>query len=349
MDTAFLPFSDEGLRVAANLAQRHDAWLEAERRLEALPTTMYFARREGGREYLIVKRHSRDNGTSMGARSAETERLLQQYLDERGAAQNALTQTESALAEIVAQYRALKLPLAMPRPAQILRELDIAGLLGTDLMAVGTNAFAVYQIEAAARFVNVSDETEDFDLAWCRGSGVSLARLSDKSPSLLETLRKVDPTFRINPRRPYQALDERGYEVELLVAPSMFRTRPKDDGFSPMAVFPEQEWLLRGRPVRHVVASRDGRTCPIFAPDPRWMGLHKLWLARKPERSAAKKPKDRLQGEILLEAVALRLQDAYPMDVDFVMDLPQELREVFDAWARDNAFTPAAHSPPRMR
>lgn len=67
MDIEFLPFSDEGLRVAANLAQRHDAWVEAERRVEALPTSMYFARREGNREYLIVKRHSRDNGTSICA------------------------------------------------------------------------------------------------------------------------------------------------------------------------------------------------------------------------------------------------------------------------------------------
>lgn len=349
MDAEFLPFSDEGLRVAANLAQRHDAWVEAERRVEALATTMFFAGREGGREYLIVKRHSRDNGTSIGARNAETERLLEQYLREREAAQRALAQTQATLAEIIAQYRALKLPLAMPRPAQILRELDIAGLLGTDLMTVGTNAFAVYQIEAAARFVNAPDETEDFDLAWCRGSGISLAGLTDKNPSLLDTLRKVDPTFRVNPRRPYQALDERGYEVELLVAPSMFRTRPKDDGFSPLAVFQEQEWLLRGRPVRHVVASRDAKTCPIFAPDPRWMGLHKLWLARKPERNAAKKPKDRLQGETLLRAVAQRLRSAYPMDVDFVMDLPEELRVVFDAWARENAFVPTSHSTPRMR
>lgn len=349
MEEELISFSDDALRVSANLAQRHDAWVEAERRLEALPSSMYFARREGGREYLILKRHSRDNGTSFGVRDVDTERRLEEYKEERDGAQRALTQTEAALSEIVAQYRALKLPMAMPLPARILRELDIAGLLGTDFIAVGTNAFAVYQIEAGARFVNSPDETEDFDLAWCRGSGISLAAMSDRNPPLLDVLRKVDSSFRINPRRPYQALDEKGYEVELLVAPSMFRTRPKDDAFSPMAVFPEQEWLLQGRPVRHVVASRDGRSCPIFAPDPRWMGLHKLWLSEKPERNAAKKPKDRRQGEVLLKAVASRMTSAYPMDIDFVMDLPDELRPLFDEWARANNFTPAHESLPRMR
>ena len=344
-----IPFSEESLRVSANLAQRHDAWVEAERRLEEMPSSMYFAKREGGREYLTVKRHSRDNGTSIGVRDPQTERLLEEFRQDRDEAQRALAQTNAALAEIVAQYRALKLPMAMPLPARILRELDIAGLLGTDYIAVGTNAFAVYQIEARARFASISDETEDFDLAWCRGSGISLAAMSDRHPSLLDVLRRVDSSFRINPRRPYQALDEKGYEVELLVAPSMFRTHPKDDDFSPMAVFPEQEWLLKGRPVRHVVASRDGRSCPIFAPDPRWMALHKLWLAEKPERNATKRPKDRRQGDVLLKAVASTMEAAYPMDLDFVMDLPEELRIHFDAWARENAFVPVHDASPRMR
>lgn len=349
MDSDFLPFSDEALRVSANLAQRHDAWVAAVRQLGDMPSSMYFVRREGGREYLIAKRHTRDSGASLGPRDEEAERRLAGYLADREAAQRAESASAKALAEIVAQYRALKLPQAMPIPGRILRELDIANLLGTDLMVVGTNAFAVYQIEAGARFVNAADETEDFDLAWCRGTEVSLARMGAEKPHLLEVLSRADPSFRINPARPYQAVNAGGYPVELLVAPSLFRTLPSNDAFSPMAVFPEQEWLLRGRPVRHVVASRDGRSCPIFAPDPRWMGLHKLWLARKPERNAAKRPKDLRQGQLLLKAVAQRLPIAYPMNIEFVLELPGDLREVFDAWAHDNGFQPPKDVTPSMR
>jgi len=344
----FLPFSDEQLRVAANLAQRYDAWVEAVRRLESLPNSMFFASR-GELEYLMVKRHSRDNGTSEGPRNEATEKRLADYLSEREAAQRAVTGTNETLVEIVTLYRSLKLPLAMPKPGRLLRELDVAGLLGTDVMAVGTNAFAAYQLEATARFANLSDETEDFDLAWCRGSGISLAQLSPEHPRLMEVLRRVDKSFRINRRRPYQALDEKGYEVELLVAPSLFRTRPRDDDFSPMPTLPEQEWLLLGRPIRHVIVSRDGRPVPIFAPDPRWMALHKLWLSEKPERDATKKPKDRQQGEILMKAVVERMESSYPVDTDFVMDLPQELLPFFDRWAKDNGFMPMKATPLSMR
>lgn len=66
--TSFFPFSDEALRVAANLAQRHDAYIAAVRRSDALPSSMFFAKKDG-REYLVLKRHSGDSGTTVGARS----------------------------------------------------------------------------------------------------------------------------------------------------------------------------------------------------------------------------------------------------------------------------------------
>jgi len=157
MASTFAPFSDEGLRVAANLAQRHDAWMEALRRLERLPSSMFFVAK-GSSEYLTIKRYPGDPGTTAGARSPETERRLQDFHEERRQASAALAETQTALAEIVRQYRALKLPLAMPRPARILRELDRRELLGTDLMLVGSNAFAAYEIEARGRFLGGLDE-----------------------------------------------------------------------------------------------------------------------------------------------------------------------------------------------
>jgi len=126
----------------------------------------------------------------------------------------------------------------------------------------------------------------------------------------------------------------------LLVAPSMFRTLPKGEVFSPMATFVEQEWLLKGRAVRNVVVDRENRTCPIFAPDPRWMSLHKLWLARKQERDALKRPKDEAQGNLLLDAVRERMSVGHPLDTDFVLSLPEELRDLFDRWANSRGFVP---------
>ena len=49
-------------------------------------------------------------------------------------------------------------------------------------MVVGTNAFIAYSLLCNARFPPGVEETEDFDLAWCRGSGVSLTRAAAVPP-----------------------------------------------------------------------------------------------------------------------------------------------------------------------
>lgn len=335
-------FSDEAQRLCVNLEQRHDAWVSAIRNLEALPASMYWVTKDG-RDYLTVKQVSGDAGKSQGVRCAETEARFDAYQHQRAAAKSALAETEAALLDTIRSYRGHRLPMATPRPAAILRELDIQGLLGADLLVVGTNAFAAYEIEAGARFAaGIADETDDFDLSWCRGSKVSLSRANDRplGSSLMRVLKTVDSSFAINKNRPYQALDRTGYEVELLAAPSMFRTLPENEVFEPLPVFQEQEWLLQGRALRHVVVSRDLKTCPIHAPDPRWMALHKLWLAAKSERKASKRPKDSRQGEALLDLVRERMPISYPLDIDFVLDLPDELRVLFDAWATAHSFVP---------
>lgn len=341
-------FSDEALRLCANLAQRHDAWIDAINRLDKLPASMYWVTKDG-RDYLTIKSSASEPGKSQGARSTETEARYESYHQERAAAKVALAETETALLDTIRSYRGHRLPMATNRPAAILRELDIQGLLGTDLLVVGTNAFAAYEIEAGARFAaGIADETDDFDLSWCRGSKVSLSKANDRpigSP-LMRALKVVDSSFTINKGKRYQALDRTGYEVELLAAPSMFRTLPENEVFEPLPVFQEQEWLLQGRAVRHVVVSRDLKTCPICAPDPRWMALHKIWLADKPERKATKRPKDQKQGEALLDLVRDRMPISYPLDIDFVFDLPDELRSLFDIWASSRNFLPSKETSP---
>lgn len=337
---ARIDLSAEAMRVAVNLEQRHDAWVAAVRRSDALPSSMFFAKKSGA-EYLTIKLRD-GRSTTLGARSAETEKRLSGFEGERAAAERALSETGKALAEIIGQSKVLKLPVVPSKAARILRELDIAGVLGNDVMLVGTNAFYAYEVAAGCLFMSGIEETEDFDLSWCRGARVSLAGTRERpigSP-VMKALKAVDPSFSINKSKPYQALDSKGYEVELIVATSLFGTLSRDEVFSPMAVFPEQEWLLLGRPVRSVAISVDNKACPIYAPDPRYMALLKLWLSEKPERDPKKKPKDKKQGMRLLSVVADKLAATYPMDTEFVLSLPEELLGHFNAWAKDANYNP---------
>jgi hypothetical protein len=341
----FVPYPVDSPRVVANLEAAYEQWLDARQQLKAMPVSMYWHSKPSG-DYLAIKQRSGDPGTTVGPRSALTEARLAEHTQRKAGLQARVAQADALIAQRAAQYRALRLPALPDRQAEILRALDAAQWLRHDVMVVGTNAFAAYSLLCNARFPAGVEETEDFDLAWCRGSGVSLTRLTPRLPgadrgSLLAVLQGVDASYRINPRKPYQAVNASHYEVELLMAPSL-APLPSSEAFEPLLSLHEQEWLLRGRPVAVVVATLRQRACPLYVPDPRWMALHKLWLAGKPERNPAKRPKDRRQGEVLLSACRYFLADSYPLDIDFVLELPAELRELFGRWAQAQGHDPLA-------
>lgn len=333
--------SQESLRILANTEQFYEQWVVLRRQRLALPKRIFW-KPVSGRDYLYVQSASDHDARSNGPRTPEQERRHDELNSAIAAVEDQIKGVETALAECLAQQKALRLPRLLALPGEILREFDLRGWLGVSLLVVGTNAFAAYEIEAGQRFAAGLDETEDFDLTWL-GHPETVLSHGARQP-LLSALRSVDASFNLNPRKPYQATNRKGYEVELLAAPSVMPSLHALGDFNPVPLL-EQEWLLMGRPVRHIVSDYTGAPVPLVVPDPRWMGLHKLWLSVKPERDPLKKSKDAKQGELLLRAVAQRMTTGFPLDTDFVMDLPAELLPVFNQWAERNKFIPGKSVP----
>lgn len=333
--------NDEHLRIIANTAQIYGAWMSTFKEINNLPDYMSWQTRNK-KEYLYVKTKDNSIPKLKGLRSEETEEIYNTFIKQRDELKIREESQRNKMNQYLAQYKALKLPTLTSLPAKILRILDLRDELGTNFMVVGTNAFIAYEIEARERFAFGLDETEDFDLCWCRGSNISfLSKLQEpvKGSPLLSALLKADKTFKINENVPYQAINNDGYEVELLTAPSVMSTLSKDEVFSTAAI-PEQEWLLLGKPIRHIVCANDTTPAPLFVPDPRYMALHKMWLSKKDIRNANKKDKDYKQGNLLMDAVVRKMQAPYPVDLDFVLDLPEELLDVFNDWASRNNYDP---------
>ena len=345
--TDFTAFTPDAQRIAANLEQSYFAWLDARRQWADLPTSMFWVNKQDA-DYLHLKQDSRDNGTSIGVRNAQTEAQFDEYQQQRSNLEERLASLSRLLEERGKIYRlkALRLPFIADAPVHILRQLDIDELLGLDVIVVGTNAFAAYELLAGARFPGGNETTEDFDMAWCRDTKASLAAIAPRtrqSPkkTVFASLRVVDSSYAINRAKPYQAINKAGYEVELLAAPSTHPI-PKTEAFNPMATLVEQEWLLMGSPLSAVLTSQSGQACQLVVPDPRYMALHKIWLSKKPLRNKNKIDKDHRQGYVLLEAARHFFKTSHPLDVDFIFSLPDELRLIFDAWCAERQFIPAA-------
>ena len=127
-----------------------------------------------------------------------------------------------------------------------------------------------------------------------------------------------------------------------MLAASSCHPLPKEKAFAPIQTLIEQEWLLLGIPISAVAATDFGRTCPLTVLDPRFMGLHKLWLSSKPQRNSAKRDEDRRQGGVLLDAVRFLMQASHLKNVDFVFAVPEELRPTFDQWCVARHFVPSS-------
>lgn len=317
------PFSDEQARALVNLAQYYRSWMDAERALATLP---YDLRKKSiaGREYLYQIHDRGGNGTSLGPMDELLQTRFAQYRLEKADLKSRRDLALDALDESCRLYRALRLPLLAAGAGEVLREADLRAMLGTDLMVIGTNAMPAYSIEAAGFIRDAPDETQDFDLAWTNPTP------SHGERPLWAMLKAVDSTYTLNSEREFQARNARAYEVEILVAPSNASGLARTDQPRPVAL-PEQEWLLNGTPVDHVVVCRDSSPARLLAPDPRWFALHKLWLSRKAGRNPLKRPKDERQGIALLDAVYLAMPQ-FPVGEEFESELPEELAPLFIAW-----------------
>jgi hypothetical protein len=327
MKTSVLGFTDEQARILINLAQHYEVWMEAQQGASALPYGMTW-KTVNNKHYLYELIDRRGNGKSLGPRSRETEMAYNTYREEKEASGFRLDSSRKVLAETCAVYRSIRLPLIAAEAAKILREADKRHMLGEQVLVVGTNAMAAYCIEAGGFINDAPGETQDFDMTW------SAADVLDDGTPIWAMLKAVDCTYTVNTERPFQARNASAYEVELLAAPSRIRTLRKGDKPRPIPL-EEQEWLLLGHPVDHVVVARDGSPARLVVPDPRWFALQKLWMSVQGKRNPLKRTKDAKQGTALLNAIRDTMPQ-YPLDAAFEAEIPSELKSHYEGW-RDTA------------
>lgn len=316
-------FTDEQRRILVNLEQHYEVWRDVRRALRALPYGMKWTTRSG-QDYLYERLDRKGNAKSLGPRSSETEAIHDAYVERKRELEERLQSSANTLAQTCRIYRSLRLPGLSSEGAKVLREADLRGMLGRSLMVVGTNALAAYSIEAGGFIEDVPDHTDDFDMTWIS------AEPPQVDDMVISMLKSVDDTYTMNLERTFQARNAKAHEFELLAAPSTIGGMNKTDQPRPIPL-PEQEWLLLGHMVSHVVVALDGSPARIVAPDPRWFALQKLWMAQQTKRMPLKRPKDAIQGGAVLDAVREAMPQ-FPLDEEFEASIPDELRPFYASW-----------------
>ncbi len=346
MDILLKNWTEEDKRIAINFEMAYDNWLE--RSLHPSLQNSMHIKEIGGHRYLYTSKNKLNKTEkSLGLFDTENENKYNSFLTERETNKKYEAEAFEHLSQIALQFNTIKIPKVNKTVGKILRKFDSSDLLGRYFLVVGSISFYAYGVAAGVKDNNFYKPTLDLDFTWYRQAYLKENNLLNMPQTLIEhdnyktfisELRQIDPSFNLHHKKKYQAINSKAFEVEILCSPtSMPSLNRLEKNLEPYPI-EEQEWLLKGTPIRQIVIDEDNLPVPINAPDPRWMALHKLWLSKKPSRDPRKVTKDWEQGLSLMRLIVSRLQPSYPLDESFASNLPPALTPIFNDWCIKNNF-----------
>lgn len=312
----FQELNSDQSKEMVNTQQRYAAYREADERAKGYRGSMVWTK-DGERDYLVRSHYDKSGirrQTSLGPRAKKTEAIKAEYERGRSEAQARLKNLKAILARQSAINRALGLGRVPLIGAKILRALDRAGMLGSGLRVLGTNAIYAYEAAAGVRIDPGLTTTEDIDLLFDARSRLTFVASKDAThPSLLRLLRKIDRSFRRSTDT-FRAVNDDGYLVDLIKPLRDPPWQPERSGIGNEAddlLATEMEgldWHESAPAFEAVAVDERGEPCRIVATDPRVWAAHKLWLAKRRDRAHLRRKRDEAQARAVGRLVAEYMQ-----------------------------------------
>lgn len=323
-------------RETVNTRQRFEALAAARARLRHYRGSMVWSPTKGT-DYLLRSAYEGEDGkrrqSSLGPRSAETERVKAEFDMGREAARARVETAREVMDRQAAINRALGLGRVPLTGARIIRALDEAGLLGEALRVVGTHAIYAYEAAAGVFADPEVTTTEDIDLLYDarRELGFVVGEALGEA-GLLGLLKRTDRSFE-RAAQGFRAVNAEGYLVDLIrpeARPPWKEIRDRltqgDDDLVAVGI-EGLAWLENAPDFETVAIDERGTALRLVAVDPRVFAAHKLWLSQQPGRDPLKRRRDRAQAEVVASLVATHLTHL-PYEAEALRMLP---RPVFEA------------------
>jgi hypothetical protein len=279
-----------------------DALAEARREADQCRGSLFW-REVKGKKYL-VRTTPRGDQTSLGPMTDENKNAVDAFVARKSESE-ARVKTLSAELDL---HRKLNRSLQVGRAPDVLvntiNALDEAGL-EDHFLVVGTHALYAYESAAGVLIPSEAMATQDVDFLFDTRKRVKFfSQMHRLDVSLLDVLRKADKTFRIKPDQKYTAVNDRGFEVDIIRRqagqedPHPLRMSDFEDDFWAVQV-PSGEKLLGARRFSQVVVSSTGRMARMNTIHPEDFVRIKRLVGKDPKRDPLKAPKDLLQADVV--------------------------------------------------
>ena len=241
---------------------------------------------------------------TIGPDSADTQAMYDRFM---GRKQSAEARVKSLTARLEEQrklnrvYGVGRAPNVIIKVLNALQKVGIAG----QFLTVGTNAIYAYESACGVRVGNEAMATRDMDLLFdTRQRAAFVSTLRRLDTSLLAVLRKADPTFRVLRDQLQTAVNDDGYEIDIIRRtakdgdPHPLRMSSNEDDLWAVQVS-SGEKMVAGRKFQQLVVAASGQMALMQTLHPLDFVRIKTQLALSLQRDPLKRPKDKLQAEVV--------------------------------------------------
>lgn len=329
---SFSELSPNQLRIAIDVRQTYEAYRDAHRQALQYVGGLTW-KTVNGTDYLIKIINRTGGNKSLGARSPKTERIHTEFVSGKIRAKEREAGLERTVGEFAGMSRQLGLNRAPAIVAATLRKLDNFGLLGKNLMVIGTNALYGYEAAAGVHFEPGLLATTDMDFLWDARTALKLAMLDAEvaEAGVLAILRKLDKSFEPVRHSQFRAVNKDGFYVDLvkqMPSPPWKKGEPERmaSGDLTPSDLPNIKWLLASEKFSSIVIGQDGQPAPMVAPDPRAFAVYKQWLSAQPDREPNKQRRDQLQALAVVELLQAKFPHL-PLDGNALRMFPKAVRQ----------------------
>jgi hypothetical protein len=262
-----------------------------------------FWRIQGNSEYLI-RESSGGAQKSLGPRSAETQAVHERFKRRKTDAANRL----AALTVAAHNQQRLNKALRVGRvPGIVVKTLNALAAAGLEdhFVTIGTHSLYAYESACGVRFVPDALATQDLDLLFDSRKRMSfMSHMRRMDSSFIGALQKADPTFRVMHDQKQTAINDSGFEVDVIRRaakdrdPHPFRMSADENDLWAVQVEGADKILSAPRFVQVVVAET-GHMAVMNTMSPLTFIAIKRMISTAVGRDPKKRFKDALQADLV--------------------------------------------------
>ncbi len=303
-----LELSPDATRQYIDAVAAFEACEEAVKEAAQVRGGMYWHKGTAAGADYLVRTTAAGSEKSLGPRSADTESIYQAFRQRKEQAQARLAGLKETMARHKRLNRALRVGRVAPVVVDILRRLADTQL-DPHFRIVGTHSLYAYEAAAGVLFEGEALATQDIDLLWDVRRRLAFATaLGRVDRSMLGVLRKVDPSFRVRNGQKYTAVNQDGFEVDIIRRmktgndPHPIRLSDDEDDFWAVQT-PRAQQLLDAPAFSAVIVASNGEMARMKTIHPMRFVELKKWLCTQKDRDPLKRRRDAVQAQVVEEVV----------------------------------------------